>query len=318
MTTSEIDTVACVGAGVIGRGWAQVFLRAGRETRLWDQAPAQTVKARAWIEHDLANDAAEGVIDPTEARARLDRLSIHDDLAGALAGAAYVQESGPEDLAIKRDIFAAVDALADPGAILASSTSGLDISEIVGDIDGVARAIMAHPFNPPHVVPVVEVMAAQGTDPQTMTRTIEFLRAVGQQPVVINFYVPGFIINRLQAAVVREAIHLAESGVAEVDAIDACMRNGLGLRWAVFGTFGVNNTNADEGIRQYYRRFGGAYREMMADLDGTAPSFDEAMIERIASGVDAMEGGAAIADLCRWRDRMVRKIRTLKAADPHP
>lgn len=171
---------------------------------------------------------------------------------------------------------------------------------IAGDIVGVARAVIAHPFIPPHVVPMVEVMAARGTGPQTMTRAIEFLRAVGQQPVV------------------REANHLAASGLAEVDAIDACMRDGLGLRWAVFGTCGVNNTNADEGIRQYYRRFGGAYREMMADLDGTAPSIDEAMIERIASGVDAMEGGAAIADFCRERHRMVRKIRTLMAADPHP
>jgi 3-hydroxyacyl-CoA dehydrogenase len=117
---------------------------------------------------------------------------------------------------------------------------------------------------------------------------------------------------------VREAIHLAESGVADVDAIDIVLRDGLGLRWALFGNFGTNNTNADGGIREYYRRYGGSYRAMMQELDPTPPSFDEAMIERIGRGVDAMEGGATVADLCRWRDVMVQRIRALKQQFRHP
>jgi 3-hydroxyacyl-CoA dehydrogenase len=138
------------------------------------------------------------------------------------------------------------------------------------------------------------------------------------QPVLMKFYVPGFLANRIQAAVVREAIHLAESGVADVDAIDAVLRDGLGLRWALFGNFGTNNTNADGGIREYYRRYGGSYRAMMEQLDSSPPSFDEAMIERIGRGVDRMEGGAGVADLCRWRDLMVQRIRQLKQRFPHP
>jgi 3-hydroxyacyl-CoA dehydrogenase len=130
--------------------------------------------------------------------------------------------------------------------------------------------------------------------------------------------VPGFLANRIQAAVVREAIHLAESGVAEIDAIDSVIRDALGLRWAIFGNFETNHTNADGGIREYYTRFGESYRQMMGALDSTVPAFDAAMTERIGRGVDAMVGGASVGKLCRWRDVMVQRITALKQQHPPP
>lgn len=314
----NIDTVAVVGTGVIGRGWAKVFARAGMATRLYDQDPAQAQRALAWLQADIAADVADGLATAEEAAAQRGRLSVRTELAEALAGAGYVQESGPERLEIKQAIFAAMDRVAAPATILASSTSALDINKIAGGLAGVARCIMAHPFNPPFALPAVEILAARDTAPATVDATLAFLRRVGMQPVVMNFYVPGFLANRIQAAVVREAIHLAESGVADVDAIDAVIRDGLGLRWALFGNFGTNNTNADGGVREYYRRYGGSYRAMMDQLDSSAPSFDEAMIERIGRGVDAMEGGAPVGDLCRWRDLMVQRIRKLKRERPSP
>lgn len=156
------------------------------------------------------------------------------------------------------------------------------------------------------------------SDPAVFKRAVTFLQDVGQKPVRMNFFVPGYLANRIQAAVVREAIHLAVRGVAEVDAIDSVIRDGLGLRWVIFGNFGTNNTNADGGIRDYYGRYGKAYIEMMQDLDSQPPGFEPEMIEAIGQGVDAMEGSAPLRDICRWRDRMIRKIRVLKEEDPHP
>jgi len=118
--------------------------------------------------------------------------------------------------------------------------------------------------------------------------------------------------------VVREAIHLVERGVASVEAVDAVISHGLGLRWALFGNFGVNNTNADGGIREYYKKFGSSYKENMNDLDSTTPSFDSEMIDRIAAEVEAMEDETSVAELSRWRDRLIRKICCLKNDDPHP
>jgi len=318
MAEKMIKTVAIVGAGVIGRGWIQVFARAGCYIRIYDRDPHQIQKALDWFEEDLRLDVAGGFTTTQRAEARKALVSTHLDLEEALAGAEYIQESGPERLEIKKAIFAEVDHIADKSAIIASSTSTLDINNIAADLSGINRCVMAHPFNPPNIVPVVEVMPTKETDPEIMIHTIEFLKKVGQKPVVVNFFISGYLINRIQAAVVREAIHLVEKGVAGVDAVDTVMRDGLGLRWALLGSFGVNNTNADGGIREYYTKYGNAYAAIMNDLDSTSPSFNRELIERIGREVDAMECGASVEELCRWRDRMVRSIRAIKEEDPHP
>ncbi|MBW1712280.1 MAG: hypothetical protein JRJ59_03945 [Deltaproteobacteria bacterium] len=194
----------------------------------------------------------------------------------------------------------------------------MNINQIARGLPGISRCVLAHPYNPPFVTPVVEVLPSQEGGPDLAQRTIEFLRSVGQVPVLMNFHLDGFLGNRIQAAVVREAIHLVESGVATVEAVDAVICHGLGLRWALFGNFGVNHTNADGGLREYYTRFSDSYPRMMNTLDSTAPPFDSEMIERIAQGVDEMVGRATVPELCRWRDRLVRKIRLLKEQDPVP
>ncbi len=316
--TPTLDSVAVVGTGIIGRGWIQIFARAGCRTRVYDKDLAQAKKALVWLEDDLELGVTNEFITPQEKQARLALVSAHDDLAEAVSGAQYIQESGPERLDIKRAIYTDVDQVADPAAIIASSTSALDMSEIAGGLDGEHRCIMAHPFNPPHIVPVVEVMASRGTDPDVVTRALEFLTSVGQKPILLKTYIMGYLINRIQAAVVREAIHLVQNGIADVNAVDTVIRDGLALRWVLLGNFGVNNTNADGGVREYFTRFGGSYQAIMNDLDSMPPTFDADMVERIGQGVDVMEGGASVSDICRWRDRMVLKIRALEEQDPHP
>src|SRR5262249_49317709 len=152
------------------------------------------------------------------------RVSAHADLRETLAGAGYVQESGPEDLALKQSIYAQLDRLAEPDAILASSTSAMDITEIAAGLRGAAPCIVAQPANPPHVVPVVEVVPGKRTDAGVVQRTLQHLEALGQSPVLLHYYVPGFLLNRMQAALVREALSLVERGVADVAAVDAVIR----------------------------------------------------------------------------------------------
>ena len=318
MPKPTIGTVTVVGAGVIGRSWMQVFARAGCRTRVYDRDPTQVDRALAWLDEDLELSVADGVLRPREAQSLRARVSTHRDLGDALARAGYAQESSPEQLEVKRAVFAELDRLAPRDAILASSTSALDMTEIANGLSGADRCVVAHPTNPPHVVPAVEVLAGQATDHAVTARTIEFLSSVGQTPVLLKKYAHGFALNRMQAALVREAIHLVESGVADVDAVDAVVRDGLGLRWAVMGPFGVGNTNADGGIREYYGRYGRAYLGLMGSLDTSLPSFSREMVERIGRETDAMVGNASVPEILRWRDRVIRKIKALKAEDPGP
>ena len=313
-----ISSVAIIGSGVIGRGWIYVFSAAGCRAQVYDPDSAQLQRGLAWFENALAQDVSDGFIDAAGAAAMRSRVTGWARLEDALEGVGYVQESAPELLAVKREIFGRIDRIAAPSVIVASSSSALDINRIAEGLTGASRCILTHPFNPPHVIPVVEVLPGSQTASQVVQRTMDFLRNVGQVPVLMNFFVTGFLGNRIQSAVVREAIHLVQSGVASVEAVDAVICHGMGLRWALMGNFGVNNTNADGGIREYYRKYGKSYQEQMRALDSRPPEFDPTMIENIAAGVARMENGATVADTCHWRDRLVRKIRRLKSQDPHP
>ncbi|MFN8668019.1 MAG: 3-hydroxyacyl-CoA dehydrogenase NAD-binding domain-containing protein [Gemmatimonadaceae bacterium] len=298
--------VAIVGSGVIGRSWIRVFTRAGHPVRVWDQNPVAVATALAWHAAECARDGQPSAL-----------VTGHDALAQAVRGAVWVQESGPEVLEVKRALFSALDAAAPPEAIIASSTSALDMTEIARDLSGGHRCIVAHPVNPPHVIPAVEVLGGAATSEVTRGRTLEMLRAVGQVPVPLRRFVPGFLLNRLQVALLREAIALVESGVAGVDEVDAVVRDGLGLRWALMGPFGVANTNADGGVRDYFGRFGGSITRLMNDLAPT-PTLDAALIERLGAATDAMVEGASTADLAAWRDRLVTQLVALKRAHASP
>lgn len=298
-------TVAVIGCGVIGRSWIRVFTRAGLPVRVWDVAPDAVRLALDWHAAVAARDARGGTTP----------IGV-TSLEEALGDVQWVQESGPERLPEKQALFVRLDAAAGPDAVLASSTSTLDMTEIARGLPGATRCVVAHPVNPPHVVPAVEVLGGASTSAAVVTRACEFLALVGQTPVLLRRYVPGFLLNRMQAALVREAISLLDGGVADANAIDAVIRDGLGLRWALMGPFGVANTNADGGAREYFTRYGASFRWLMDDL-GRTPSMDAALIERIGEGVDAIYPGVSHDALREWRDRMVERITQLKRLD-HP
>jgi 3-hydroxyacyl-CoA dehydrogenase len=306
--------VAVVGTGVIGRSWIQVFARAGCKVRVFDADPDQTAAAIDWLEADLKDLRKRGVIKKKEAKARRARVSAEETLADALEGVQYVQESLPENQEIKNRAYHELDALLDPNAIVGSSTSAMDMTLLAKGVPGARRFITAHPVNPPHLIPVVEVLRGAETDPKVLAKTIKFMTEVGQSPVVVQRFVPGFILNRMQAALVREAVDLVATGVADVEAVDTSIRDGLGLRWAFMGPFGVANTNADQGVRQYFTRYGGAY-ESMWDVLNTGTRFNEELIERLGEATDEMTG-ASYEGQRRWRDRMIAAIREVKRKDP--
>jgi 3-hydroxyacyl-CoA dehydrogenase len=305
------ETVALVGAGVIGRGWIRAFAPRCR-VRIYDPDPAQSAAALRWLDEDLAADRAHGFItggDGDKVRERVERTT---DLGAALENCDWVQESAPERLDIKRALFAELDRRAQQDAILASSTSALDPAALFGDIPGERRCLVAHPFNPPHVIPVVEVLPSPATDPAVTDAAVTFLEACGRTPVRMRRYVAGFLGNRIQAAVIREALHLVETGVADAASVDAVIRDGLALRWATIGNFGANHTNAEGGIAQYFTRYGDAYRGLMADLDSEPPNFDAETLTKVAAAVEAREGVRGPQDLARKRDRMVKQLLRLR------
>jgi ketoreductase RED1 len=171
---------------------------------------------------------------------------------------------------------------------------------------------MAHPFNPPHLMPVVEMLGAAGTDPAILEKACDMLQACGQIPVRMTRYVKGFLGNRIQAAVVREALHLVETGVADAVAVDAVIRDALALRWATIGNFGANHANADEGIAQYFSRYGASYAMLMEDLDSGSPRFDPQVLRQIADAIEAREGVKGVPAFIRKRDVMVKELNRLK------
>ena len=307
--------VAVVGAGVIGRSWIRVFARARYETRVWDPDPAQVEHAWEWVKADLKRARKQHGIRKRVARAEREQVVRCETLEQALDGVSWVQESGPERLEAKHAIFARLDQLAPPKAILASSTSALDMTAIADGLAAAPRCVVAHPVNPPHVVPVVEVVGGARTDPLVLRRAVRFLERVGQTPVLLQRYVPGFFLNRMQAALVREAVHLAKEGVATPAAIDAVIRDGLGLRWALMGPFGVGNTNADGGIREYFGRYREAFETLSQDLCPDL-SLTPEIVEHVAKAVDGFWRGVPREDQQAWRDDMVLRIRDLKAAHP--
>jgi 3-hydroxyacyl-CoA dehydrogenase len=313
MTTD--NHVAVIGTGVIGRSWLRVFAAAGWVAHAYDENAMQLERALAWLTDQLARDCEQRFLTPADAQAIRERIRPCTNVAAAVATASYVQENGPELLDVKRAIFADLECIAPAGAILASSTSALDMTEIAQGLRSPSRCIVAHPVNPPHVIPVVEIVPGRETAADTVQRTIAILTAAGQKPVLLRSFVPGFLLNRMQAALLREAIALLKRGVADASAIDAVVRDGLGLRWALLGPFGVASTNADQGIREYLHRFGQSYTQLMNDLSPT-PDLDESTIDEITAQTAEMFGNVSLEELRAWRDAMVRRIRRLKEEFP--
>jgi 3-hydroxyacyl-CoA dehydrogenase len=271
--TLQTQTVGIVGAGLIGRSWANVFARAGWQVRVWDPNPDQRAAAHAQIARSLDDLQAHGLVQDAAAAAA--RVEITGRLEDAVQAADYVQESGPEVLEVKRETFAALDAVAPAHCVLASSTSAIVASRFTEQLAGRARCIVAHPVNPPHLAPVVELCGAPWTSEETKARARDVMQRVGQRAVDVRREIDGFVLNRLQAALLTEAFRLVQDGVVSPRDLDRTVADGLGLRWAFMGPFETIELNAPRGIADYCERYVPWFRRYVADAP-PATTWDDA------------------------------------------
>lgn len=258
--------VAIVGSGFIGRAWAISFARAGHDVRMWDQSPAATDGARGYIEGVLGDLASNDLLRGQSVDTVLARIAIAAELAEALAGATHVQENTPENLDVKREVFSLIDRLAGSQTIIASSTSALLPSKFTDHLQGRHRCLVVHPINPPYLIPAAEVVPAPWTSAQTLKKTRAFLIDAGHAPLVMKRELDGFIMNRLQGALLEEAFRLVADGYASVEDVDIGIRDGLALRWSFMGPFETIDLNAPGGVRDYVDRYQGIYSNIFPQM----------------------------------------------------
>ncbi len=283
--------VAIVGAGLIGAGWAAVFTAAGLEVRAFDPEPARLASLRARVR---PLRTALKKLQPV----RRGRLVLATSLVEAVGGARLVQENAPEKLAVKRALFAAIEAAADPATVIASSTSALLWSDMALEMSRPERLLVAHPFNPVHLIPLVELFTP---DPALAAHAEAFYTALGKRPVRLRREMPGHIAGRLAAALWREAVHLVGEGVASVADIDAALVEGPGLRWAVQGAhLSYHLGGGAGGIADYLDHLGPSQERRWATLG--QPRLDGEMRDRLTEGVDEEAGGRSVAELEAERD----------------
>lgn len=281
---SEKPATAIIGSGFIGRAWAISFARAQCSVRLWDQADGAAEKALAYISSVLDDLARNDLLNGATPTVVLARISPVKTLEEAMAEAIYVQENTPEVLDTKIKVFQKLDAAARPDAILASSTSALLPSRFTEGLKGRHRCVVVHPINPPYLIPAAEVVPAPWTSAETMERTKAFLLAAGHAPLVMKKELDGFIMNRMQGALLEEAFRLVADGYASVEDVDIGIRDGLALRWSFMGPFETIDLNAPGGARDYAERYQGIYEnlfpQMLRRVDWTGKVMDEIETER--------------------------------------
>lgn len=292
--------IAVVGAGLIGQAWAIVFARAGHDVVLWDGKPQALTEAPAIIGKLVQDLVVAGLVkDKTDVLAR---ISTDSSLESALKGVGYVQENLPEKLEIKQAIFERLDMSTPPEVILASSTSSIPASKFTESLTGRARCVIAHPVNPPYLVPVVEICGAPWTDPDVIERTWQFMQQVEQKPVHIKKELEGFILNRLQGALLREAFRLVQEGYVDAEGLDTTVKEGLGLRWSFMGPFETIDLNAPDGLADYAQRYGPLYQSIAKQQADTSPWSDEA-IQALDRERRELLPKDQLAERRLWRDR---------------
>ena len=258
--------VAIAGVGLIGRAWAVIFARAGWRVQLTDPHIPTLAGAPRLIRDELRALARHGLADDPDAAS--ERVFIAGSLREAVMDVELVQENGPERIEDKQQIFAELNRHAPPEALLVSSTSAIAASRFTETLSGRARCLVGHPVNPPHLIPLVELCGAPWTAPEAIQRARDIYRRIGQMPVTINREINGFVLNRLQGAVLAEAFRLVGEGYISAEELDLTMTHGLGLRWSFMGPFETIELNAPGGLPDYCARFTGFYKELAATPAG--------------------------------------------------
>lgn len=290
---------AVLGAGVIGASWTALFLASGRSVAVFDPAEGTEASVRAYVERAWPALEALGLTE----RGDPGRVTFHGSAAGAVQGAGFVQENVPERVAIKHAIFAEIEPVLAPHAIVASSASGLTLGQMQKGWVNPARFVLGHPFNPPHLIPLVEVMGNERTTEDVVGAAEAFYADVGKVTIRVRKEVPGHVANRLQAAIWREAVHLITEGVASLGDVDKAVTAGPGLRWAAMGPSMLFHLGASGGLPAFCDHFAGTFNGWWDELG--RPRLDEATIEVLTRQIGEVTQDATLTDLAARRDRLL-------------
>ena len=301
---SETRSVAIIGSGLIGSSWAIVFSRAGWTVRLFDSDKNALDKAEPLIAEQLDLLIRSGL----DSASRQPKEIIYtSSIEEALTDADYVQECGPEILELKKKLFEHFQGVVKGSCILASSTSGIVASKFSENLRCRERVVVVHPTNPPHLIPLVEVAPSPWTSEETVKGAYQIMLEVGQSPIIVKKEVQGFILNRLQGALINEALRLAEGDYASPDDIDCAVRDGLGLRWSFMGPFETIDLNAPGGLADYAERYGNMYRDMSVS-QSLEMTWDKNLIDRIHHDRRSILDQSKIEERQAWRDQKLAAL----------
>lgn len=308
--------MAVIGGGSIGVAFAIVFANAGRQVRIFEPDQDRRAMVAGLVRARLDDLQSYGLLEDSPG-AIAQRVALAGSLAEAVDGTDYVQECAPEVLALKIELFAELDRLAPMSAVLASASSFIAASAFAGDLAGRHRILVAHPGNPPFLIRVVEIVPAPFTDPASVQAATALLQSCGMEPVLVRKEVEGFVFNRLQGALLREAYCLVRDGVASVEDVDRIVRDGLGLRWSVIGPFETADLNTQGGIAAHAAKMGPSYARMGAERGQHDPWTPE-LVAKVTAEQRALLPLDRWAERVAWRDRrlmsLVRHRRTEREA----
>jgi 3-hydroxyacyl-CoA dehydrogenase len=309
MSDKPIQSIAIIGTGVIGASWTALYLAKGLNVAATDVAPNAETALRRFVESAWPALKRLGL---APGASRLN-LKFTTALAEAVKGADLVQENGPERIDFKKELYGQLDKLLPPNVIIASSSSGLTMSEIQsGAPSHPERCVIAHPFNPPHLVPLVEIVGGAKTSEATIRRAAEFYASIGRRTVRLNKEMPGHIANRLQAALAREVYYLVSEGVVSAADVDTALCWGPGLRWGIMGNMMLNHlAGGPGGIEHFLQQFSGPMTAWWKTLG--SPVLTPEAQKKLIDSVHAEVGSRTIADLAAERDEVLLGLLELRA-----
>ena len=304
----HVESIGIVGAGVIGSSWAAFYATKGLQVKMWDADADQCQKGQRQAVDIIRLLQDQGILSKDKVEESIARIATAIELKQAVADVQLVQESVTENYEIKQQVFKALDAHTDADVILASSSSGLLMTPIQQVTHHPGRCLIAHPFNPPHLIPLVELVPGDGTDEQTISKMKNFYEELGKVPVVLKKAVPGHIANRLAMALWREAVDIVVQGIASVEDVDKAVSAGPGLRWAVMGPHMVYGLGGGEGgMDHFIDHFGPAVKvwwESLATWTTLPPEAKTMLVD----GLKAEMGDRTLSDMNRWRDEKFIKL----------
>lgn len=306
-----MSRIAVIGCGVVGSSWALVFTRAGYDVSIYDASPAAQQDTVAFVRAALTDLKAHGLAGDDPLEVVMARLTTTSNLEEALAGVEYVQESAPERLEIKRELYGKLDMFAAPTVTIGSSTSGLPASSFTEGLAHARRCLVVHPINPPHLIPLVEIVPSPWTAPEVVETAMGIMRKVGQAPIRLTREINGFVVNRIQSAMLAEAFRLIEDNICDVADVDKAVADGLGLRWFFMGPFETIDLNAKKGIAEYCKNLGPMYHGLakeQSDPRNWTPALVKAIEDqrRLVTPADQLSGRRA------WRDRCLAALVSVK------